>query len=255
MIKNIAQALAKIGTSDAVNVLNVGKIQLENSVEEIKRIRFKTKRERSKKNFTLISLKHVNNYLKKLVENNDFATVDELLAYSDAEKLQTTDVSSDIEEYSSQAMMKKELSQVEILESSSLLDSYKFLIFSTFDIIALLLVFIGIIPGIIAFFIFFPIKIRFWRIRKLKEEKNISELSSIVRTCKSSFYGSFSTRFAILALGDLRNPEGMIAVEELAHKWDPSWKLQDEKLTRYQRIVREANQTLEHVNIILERKE
>lgn len=59
----------------------------------------------------------------------------------------------------------------------------------------------------------------------MKEEKNVSKLSTIVRDCKTSYYESYTTIFAILALTDLRLPDGMIVVEELANKWGSSWEM------------------------------
>ncbi|NHJ41344.1 MAG: hypothetical protein FK731_15030 [Asgard group archaeon] len=118
----------------------------------------------------------------------------------------------------------------------------------------MLLLFLGIVPGIISFLIFLPIRFSYLRVRRLKEEENVSELIEIVRECKSSFYGSFTTRFAIYALGDLRKVQGIAALSELARKWENSWEADDRELSRYETNIKEAYQTLEYINKVIEEK-
>lgn len=255
LTKFIAEALAKIGTSYSVTILQSMSTQLQKNLAEKQKIGFKSSYDRSSIILLGRSLRHINSYLNKLAEKNGFTTVDELFSSLESDKHPSSTISSYQEEYSSQPFFSRELSQAEILTSQSILDASKFLLLTKYDIISILLIFLGIIPGIISFIIFLPIRISYLRIRRLKEEENVSELVRIVRECKSSYYGSFSTKFAIYALGDLRKAEGLAALDELAQKRDSSLDVVNQKLSRYQTIIKEALQTLDYVNKIFEGKD
>ncbi|NHK30969.1 MAG: NnrS family protein [Asgard group archaeon] len=251
LIRFIAEALAKIGTSYSADVLKNMSLLLQENLAEKQKVKLKSKYERSSIILLSNSLRQVNNYLIKLTEKNSFSTVDELFSSIEDVKHPST-ISSYQEDYSSQPSFTRELSQAEILSSQSLLGANKFFLLTRYDIISLLLLFLGILPGIISFLVFLPIRIRYWRIRRLIEEKNVTELVRIVRECKTSFYGQFATKFAIYALGDLRKVAGIAALKELSQKWDSSWSIANQKLSRYQTIIKEAVQTLDYVNKIIE---
>jgi hypothetical protein len=250
LVKFIAEALAKIGTRQSVVALKSMNIQLQEALAEKQKIKFKSSHERSSITFLSRSLNFVNSYLHKLAIQNNFSSAVEL--FSSLEAYTEPSTSSDFyEDYSSQTSFPRELSQAEILTSQSILDTNKFFILSKFDIISLLLIFLGIIPGIISFLIFLPIRISYLRIRRLKEEENVSELIKIVRECKSSFYGSFTTRFAIYALGDLRKQECIAALRELVQKRDELCETGVRGISRLERIVKDASQTLDYVSKIV----